>query len=49
VWLSKSKYKTLGRLRNAAKALVRAKQRLMGRLRAAQGGPESEPSDGENG
>jgi len=48
-WLSKSKYKTLGRLRNAAKALVRARQRLVGRLRAARGGPESELSEGENG
>lgn len=49
VWLSKSKYKTLGRLRNAAKAVVAARLRLVGRLRAARGGAESAPSDGENG
>jgi hypothetical protein len=48
-WLSKSKYKTLGRLRNAAKALVEARQRLLGRLRAARGGPETDSGEGENG
>jgi hypothetical protein len=46
-WFSKSKYKALGSLRNAAKAMVDARQRVLGRLRAAKTSPGSEDHDSE--
>jgi hypothetical protein len=47
-WFSKSRYKALDKLRDAAKAMVDARQRLLGRLRAARSSPDSEEADSES-
>lgn len=46
-WFSKSRYKALDKLRDAAKAMVDARQRLLGRLRTAKTSPDSEEANSE--
>jgi hypothetical protein len=45
-WFSKSKYKALDKLRDAAKAMVDARQRWQGRLRAPKNSPRGEEGEG---
>lgn len=47
-WFTKSKYKVLDRMRDTAKGLVRARQRLLGTMRGTKNAADSEQGEGDS-